>query len=404
VRGPEVEAVSEPIAPADPVVNNVAICQNGRGFLQCTGDYFGGVEGISFIVWRVYEDDKPQNMGKSIERELKPDDLCTGKQVDAVYVPIRADGTAGPPVPSGNKIVVEPMPTVKLAEILVKHGKLAAGNLMRCRVKMSPGAKAKFQWSHGDGTAWEVINGATAAEYEPGDDDVGFFMLCSITAVNAKGWESGRFSASTATPVARREKRLVLDEANWFTGGDKAKVITGVLLSTKLKLESLAKTKLTWQRKDKGVWANVKADDVYQVTCNDVGHRLRAITVKGLTSLGTNVVEGAPALCSYVKAQMRTKMLTFVASSKVGGVVWQVAVATDGVTISNKGGTHRKSNWKRVSCEAVDSTIDELVLWMDPATKLILVPSLNARLEGLVGKQNVRDFVVMVINGIKNAS
>jgi hypothetical protein len=405
VKGPEVEAESEPVSPADPCVENVAVCQNGRGFLQCTGDYFGGVEGLSFIVWRVYENDKPQNIGKSIERELNPEDICIGKTVDAVYVPIRADGTAGPPVASGNKVVVEPLPVVKSAEILVKHGKLNAGNLMRCRVKVSPGAKAKFQWLHGDGTAWEVIDGATTAEYQPGDDDIGFLMLCCVTAVNAKGWESGRFSASTATPVAPHEKRLDLDEANWFTGGDKPKVIAGVLLSTKLKLESLAKAKLTWQRKENGVWANVKADDVYQVTCNDIGHRLRAIAANGLTSAHTNVVEGAPALCSYVRAQIRTKVLTFVAASKLGGVVWHVAVSAEGVVMTNRNGSHRKSNWKRVSCEAVDATIDELVLWMDPATKFVLVPSLNdARLEGLVGKQNVRDFVVMVVNGIKNAS
>jgi hypothetical protein len=403
IQGNEVMVECGPVKAAHPIVKNVRITQNQRGLIEVHGDYFGGIEGRSFFVWRTYKDDgTTENSGKSIEHELRPTDELIGKTMDVVYVPARSDGMLGAPVISPNKIVVEGLPGVLSAEIMVKHGKLMVGNPIRCRAKTSAGSKAKYHWSRGDSTTWEQIPTATGPEYVLTEDDNGFKMLCSVVAVNAKGWSSATYSASTLTPVLPAEKRILLDETNWIVIGGTPKVVSGVLLSTQLKLESLANAKLTWQRHIDGSWVNIKADDAYQTTCNDIGYRLRAVAADGTATQPTNPVEPHQAVLSCTRNWIKLKNCCFVGKSKPGAVRWAVQLHDSGITMTNRNKTQKSSKWPLIQAEAVEGTCDELVLWMDPATKFTLQPMLpDKRLQDVLGEQNVRDFIVLVVNGTR---
>ena len=196
-RGDDKTIEYGPVNAVKPKVENVRITQNERGLIEATGKYSGGFEGMSFIIWRVYHGDVPENIGKTIEKEILPDEKMAGQTVDAVYVPVRSDGLAGTPVPSSNRMFVEPLPSVSSAELLVKHGKVKVGNAMRCNATLSKGAKAQYQWHRGDGNAWEIIEGADKVEYTPTANDVGFMILCSVTAVDSRGWMSTPYSAMT---------------------------------------------------------------------------------------------------------------------------------------------------------------------------------------------------------------
>jgi hypothetical protein len=403
VKGNEVTVDCGPVNAADPIVKNVRITQNQSGLIEVQGDYSGGTEGMSLFVWRTCKDDgTTENVGKSIERELTPTDTFIGKTMDVVYVPVRADGLAGAPVVSPNRIVVEALPSVLSAELMVKHGKLKVGNPMRCRAKLSAGSKAKYQWSRGDGTAWEHIPTATGPEYVLTEDDRGFKMLCSVVAVNAKGWPSARYSASTSTHVLPPEKRILLDQTNWIVVGGTPKVVSGVLLSTRLKLESLAKAKLTWQRQVDGSWVDVRTDDVYQTTCNDIGYRLRAVAANGMATEPTNPVELQQVVLSCARVAIKGRNCCFVGRSNPSAVRWTIQFHDSGITMTNRNKTQKSSKWPLVQAEAVEGTCDEMVLWLDPATKFTLQPVLlDQRLQDVLGGQNVRDFIVLVVNGTR---
>jgi hypothetical protein len=279
-----------PVEPAEPSVRAVRIRQNERGLIEAQGEYSGGTEGLSFIVWRLYGD-TVEKVGKSVERELTPTARFVGREMDVVYVPVRADGCAGAPVVSANRIVVAALPRIVSAEILAKGGPMVAGAPLHCRAKASPGAKPTFQWSRGDGSAWEKIDGATDREYVPGIADVGFGMLCAVVAVDGRGWTSGKLTVQTSDVVKGAAKQLLLSEANWPDREGVKKLVAGIMIETTLIGASLTKAKIRWERETGGKWEALLAGDHLLVTCNDIGHRLRAVAATGLASLPTQIVE-----------------------------------------------------------------------------------------------------------------
>ena len=283
-----------------------------------------------------------------------------------------------------------------MAEILVKKGKVVEGNLMRCNVKLSKGATPQFQWYHGDGKAWEAIKDATEAEYLPIPDDVGFYILCSVVAINKKGWKSEPYAATTLVPLAPAPEKLVIISAA-------EKILVGMILSVKIELSK--KNRLIWQRETNETWENVLFDDDYVVTCNDIGHRIRVISTNGLESKPTNVIEMEQVLALYIKAMLRTSSLTFWGNAKMGNMVWTITASPYGLTMETSKGTKKKSKWNLVEAVAVDGTVDEMVLWMDPSSKFVMVPTFvnDPRLHALIRTDQVRDYVVLVLLGIKES-
>lgn len=395
-KGEEVIAECGPVASLPPTAKNVRIFQNEDGFIEVTGTYNGGEEGKSFIVWRAYDDKNvPQNIGKTCEMIIPPSSKLIGKTVDAVYVPIRFDGAAGQPVLSSNQIVVQPLPTVETAEILVKQGKVIEGSLMRCHATISQGAHAVYQWHHGDGKVWEEIKGATDAQYTPSSDDVGFYILCSVIAQNQKGWKSKTFAATTIVPVAPPEPKLKIVCSS-------EKVITGMLLSVN---SDAKKKQIYWQREVENEWKTIMSNPEYMVTCNDAGHRIRAICSDGLESQPTNVIELEQILALYVQAMLRTSSLKFIGNPLIGSTVWNVTASPYGISMDTNSGKKKKSKWHFVKAEAIEGTTNEMALWLDQSSKYVMVPSFknDTRLQSLIRSEQVRDYVVSVLNGIKKS-
>jgi hypothetical protein len=392
-RGSDVTVECGPVEPKSPVVRNVRIGQNDRGLIVATGDYSGGYEGFSYFVWRTIDGETIANAGKTVEREMPPDRFV-GKTMDVLYVPVRDDGLAGQTVMSSNRIVVAGLPKVLSADILAKGGLLAAGSVVRCRAVVTGGAKPKYQWSRGDGIVWEIRSGENDAEYRMTDGDVGFKLLCTIIAVNARGWESAKFVSSTGAHVLPKEKRLEFE-------GDVEKVQTGRILATRLGPEALAKAKLVWQRGDGDKWATVRTDDTFIVTINDVGCRIKAVAANGAKTEPCAIIEVDSIVASCGRAQIRSKNFKFSGRNRLGGVVWGAVASESGLAMDNKHGGKKNAKWGSVIAMAVDGTADEMELWVDPATKFVLVPTIEQRLEATVGKENVRDLVVFVLNGLK---
>jgi hypothetical protein len=288
------------------------------------------------------------------------------------------------------------------AEILAKGGELIAGAPLHCRSKVSRGAQATFQWSRGDGTAWEKIEGATACEYVPGDADVGFVLLCSIVAVDSHGWRSARLNVQTGRPVDAPAKTLLFNDADWPIVGGAKKVIAGITIATTLKDASLSKANLRWEREMGLVWEEICTADRLLVTCNDIGHRLRAVTSKGLMSTPTPEVEFGERVWSSAQAQIKARHYTFKAKAKLAAVEWTLVLSESGIALTNNKGVAKTGKWSDVFCEAVETTEDEMVLWVDPATKFVLIPEIiDKRLAHRVKRENVRDFTVLVVTGLK---
>ena len=407
----KIELVCGPVEEAMPSVKNVKLFQNDDGDIECTGEYFGGVEGNSLIIWRVYnENNVPVNIGKTVDRKMRPTDEFVNKVVEAGYVPIREDGIGGQPVMS-NKLKVEPLPVVETAEILVKKGKVEDNNPMRIHATVPPGCNAVYQWYYGDGTNWQKIVNATDVQYTPTEKEIGFYILCSVVAINKKGWKSFEYAAVTSKAVAASTSTLKILTNNdslrislLDTKTPNNQIYTGMIISTNISIKELRKTEIAWQRESKpNKWKDILNSDTYIVTCNDVGCRLRVADSKGRVSEPTNVIEYNPNVLTYINAILKTSNMKFVAKPKFGHTTWYAGVSSYGVSLESSEKKKKQSKWSLVKVEAVNGTDDEMILWMDPSSKFHFIPSLShdPRLESLIKKENVRDFVVSVILGLK---
>lgn len=400
--GDEQSVECGPVDSLPPSATKVSIKQNGHGHLEVTGKYHGGVEGQSFVIWRYYDEkDQALAIGKTLEHTMVPPDKLIGKKMDAIFVPVREDGLAGAPVPSENTITIQPMPTITSCQIIPKNKKNIVDNLFFCRVTAPSNIKKiTYQWQRGDGAAWVPIPGATTNEYISVSEDMGFFLLCQVIGTNGRGWKSAPVDAMTSEPIGDKSEQITLEYTHPL-----GKVYTGVLISTNLKDSQLDQANLVYQKEVSGKWVDVVADDQYFVTCNDIGFRLRAITASGKATDPSNVVELEPTLCSYIRAVVRAKVLKFKAKGKLGGISWSISIDSKGAIMESKG-CRKISKWDLINVEGVNNTPDEMILWMDATSKFILIPSLSndQRLEKIVGKENIRDFIVMVIIGLKEST
>ena len=395
-----------PVDPLPPSVSNVTVEQGERGSLIVSGTYKGGYEGLSFIVWRVYDKDdgEPRTLGKTMEREMVAPDELIGKLVDVVYIPVRADGLAGKPVASSNKVRVGGLPVVESAEILVKGGQLVAGCLMRCRAKVSKGATPQFQWLRGDGTAWEVIEGATDVELTTTEHEQGYMIMCSVTAVNKLGWQSRPFTTATSVHLADQKDALKISYTPPGASASDAPpkpLYTGTLLTINIPTSKLNGAHLKWQREVNGEWIDIVHGPNYTITVNDVGLRVRA-HAKGRESMPTPIIGLETKAVSCSRAVVKAAQVRFTAHAKLGPTIWNVTVSRIGVTMKSKSGTEKVVKWGSVACKAIDGTLDEIMLYLDTSSKFVLIPSLadDPRLEGIVGQANVRDYVVAAVQGM----
>ena len=401
LQGDQVVIECGPVDPLVPSVSNVTITQNAVGNIEVSGVYKGGFEGMSFIIWRYYNDDaeQPINLGKTVEREMPPQPNLVGKLIDAVFVPIRNDGMAGQPVISSNKVRMKPLPSVIAAEILVKGGQLIPGALMRCRATFDKGDTGEYKWERGDGKFWEDIEGANEVECTLTHEEVGFFIRCTVFAINKAGWRSAPFYAVTNTHVTKLKTSLCIVEPLDKKNEKMKSLITGTLLSSNLPLDQLSRAKLKWQKMVDGKWKTLLHDDTYLVTVNDVGYNIRCVTKNGKASEPSRTIELNPIIASYVKSIVKTNQFKVKAKAKIGVVVWTISIFGNEIKLSTKSGTQKPMSLSTVTCEAVVGTPDEMHLSLDPSSNFTLIPDLSddKRTESTIKKENVRDFVVATI-------
>jgi hypothetical protein len=227
-------------------------------------------------------------------------------------------------------------------------------------------------------------------------------MMCTVIAVNRRGWESAKLNVQTSVHVGTPAKQLLLNDSEWPVVDGRKKILAAMILLTRLPMESLAKAKLTWQRETDGKWETLRTSDELLLTCNDIGHRIRAVAANGLTSTPAGPVECAEVVWSCARAQIKAKSYAFPARARMGAIVWNVTVAEKGALLSSSKGVKKIGKWRDVHAEAIEATESEMVLWIDPATKFVVEPGIHdKRLEERVKKENVRDFTVLIISGMK---
>lgn len=419
-----------------PTVTDVSIKQNERGFIELTGKYAGGIEGESYFIWfAIDQNGKQHNIGKSNLREIYPPAQIFGLEVTGIYVPRRADGEEGDQVRSSNSVIVKPLPTIDSIDILVKDGLVQVGQPMRCKVVCSDNSKIKYQWYRGHNQVEEIPN-ETRADYVPTVQDVGQYIQCLAIPFNKEGWEGKGIGAITPTPVEDvgvTFKVLIAPEeyqpkppASKFSTPTKIptptrspkkqatptkkeeerKFVTGTVLITNYNDGE----EVTWERLKSGPnvdpannenWEILCDSPTYQLTINDIGCRLRA-AIDDLETKPTPVIKINPKLGSFVNAQVRAKSLQFKAKSATGTSHWDFFCDQSGITMKSKRQNlpmiEKKSPWRSIRIDGVDGYPDQMILWMDAATKFILVPTMK---EDLNKKQtnieNPRDFIVSTL-------
>lgn len=390
----------EPILARAPIVRNVKVIQNKVGILEVTGDYSGGVEDRSYYLWHAYDNDgKMHNIGKTQIPQIFPPEKLFGLKVEATYCPRRSDGEEGDQVKSSNYVVVQPLPSVLSLDILVKDSLIRVGQPMRCKATCSEGAKPKFQWFRWDGQRDPIpIEGATSANYTPTEEDANYLIVCNVTPVGSNGFEGK--GIPTYTPTAVEPSDIPLQIIPQITRAtNKEMYWTGAVLKTTFN------DIVSWERKKENSnddWEVVCDDVEYNITVCDVGCRIRA-ALGDVESKPSEVIVINPEVGSFVNAQVRAKSLVFKAKSAAGSTIWEFACDPSGITMrSKRTGPHheKKSPWTSIRVEGIDGKEKEeqLVLWMDAATKFVLIPLLkgDTRFKAIVVK-NARDFIVYTI-------
>ncbi|OHT00557.1 hypothetical protein TRFO_07875 [Tritrichomonas foetus] len=396
VKGDPVIISFEPVQGLQPTVKNVKVKQNERGFIECTGDYSGGIEGASYFLWHATDKQgKIHNIGKTDDREIFPPVQLTGLEVEATYCPIRDDGVEGDQVRSSNKVIVRPLPVVESIDILVKDGLVRVGQIMRCKAICSEGAKATFAWYRGDGQAyWEPIAGADKGDYTPTESDVGYYVLCLAAPVNKEGWIGKGISAATPTPVEPGDLVLALVPQKQ-RATNKEMYWTGVAIKTNLPDNEA----VTWEREiEPNNWLVICDAVEYTPNANDVGFRIRAAVGDYETAPSPPIVIN-PEVGSFVNATVRAKAFQFKAKAIHGASVWEFLADETGLTMKSKRAKHEKvAKWSNVKVTAIESSKDEIELWMDASTKFQIIPLLqgDSRYKPIVQK-NARDFLINTI-------
>lgn len=406
VQGDENSIECGPVDPLPPCCAKATIKQNVKGNLEVVAKYKGGHEGQSFVIWRMIEGEEITNIGKTLQLELTPPPNVIGKTVDAIYVPVRSDGVTGEPVTTKNRIVVQGLPTVFNAEILVK-GKMQAGCLLRCKATASPKTTLQYQWHRGDGTNWEPIADAVDVEFSPTEEEVGFYILCAITAVDSKGWKSPQFAATAIDLVKAQKEMIPIKYEERIQNGDDNEIVeshgrlwTGMTISTLLTPLKLKEAHIVWQKEIDGEWKSVSHTNTYLVTVNDIGFRFRAISRKSNVSEPTPIAEMNPQIISFVRAAVRANNLQCTSKTKVGSVIWKLHANAKNITLTSQNKNKLTASWNTVVCDAVANSSKDMSLVLDDSTKFVLIPNLeDPRLVQSIYTNNVRDYVVASIRG-----
>ena len=383
----------------EPTVTNVKVKQNEHGYIECTGDYIGGKQGPSFYIWHVDDKNgKPRNIRKTYENYLVPPANIFGLPVYATYYPVRDDGYEGDPVRSENNVVVQPLPTVTSVDLLVKDGVVRVGQVMRCKAKCSEGATPKFQWyrvNPMDQNDRILLEKETKCDYTPKPEDLGYYLLCLVNAVNQSGWKGNGVSVATAAPVDYADIVLeIVPQTNKLS--KKEMYWTGARLTTNFPEEIVS-----WEResKDTKEWLVLGDYNSYPISVNDIGCRLRA-AIGQYETKPSPIITINPEVGSFVNAHLRSKHLSFKAKAASGSTTWEFHCDQNGITMKSKraGGHEKKAPWSSVKINGVDNTPDQLILWMDAATKFQIIPALkgDSRFKAIVIK-NSRDFIVYTL-------
>lgn len=390
----------DPVLAHAPSVTNVKVKQNDVGILEVTGDYFGGIEDHSYYLWHAYDTDgKMHNIGKTQIPQIFPPEKLYGLKIEATYCPRRNDGEEGDQVKSSNYVIVNPLPSVVSLDILVKDAQIRVGQPMRCKAVCSEGAKPRFQWFRWDGQRDPIeIVGATTSNYTPTQEDLNHLIVCNVTPIASNGYEGKGIPTYTPTVVEQGEVPLeIIPQKARAT--NKEMYWTGAILRT-----TFGEEILTWERKKENSnedWQPICDGNEYKITINDIGCRLRA-AIENIESKPSPIIIINPEVGSFVNAQVRSKSLVFKAKSAAGSTTWEFLCDQTGVAMKTKrtGATHheKKSPWTSIRCDGVESSPEQLTLWMDAATKFVLIPLLkgDSRFNSAIVKYS-RDFIVYTI-------
>jgi hypothetical protein len=373
-------------------VKNVHLRQNDRGQLEVTGHYTGGAEGESRIEWTATLLAKGNRAPKTVKlrptvgKVLRPPPELTGATIEAVYVPVRADGVRGTPVTAAERVAVRAVPTITALELLTPTGEFSVAVPVRCKVTVAAGDPT-FQWARRRGTdPWADIAGAVNSDYTPVQDEIGCLIRCTVSPVNGQGWIGEPRDAVIPQPVDNGVHGLVIvSHKNRFQ--------SGVELTTSLG------TDVSWEREvGNGEWeVAAEAKAVYLVTWNDVGSRLRAF-VGSQESPPTPKIIIRPSLEAYVRACVRSRAFKFTLISKVGKASWTAVATEKGLSLKGPGG-EKIGKWTTVTYRAIEENHTDLVLWLDPSCKFAVVASFpgDQRLTDALG-QHARDFVCATLS------
>lgn len=386
-----------------------------------------------------------------------------GKRIDVAYIPIRVDGTQGKCQWSENSIVIKPIPLIRNAFIMPPPNLFKIGVDLYVEIKQSSlaqsyqyiwykyvsekeldkkkgkkNAKPQKKYNEYDEEEEEEDREDTMVKqilseeptYTIQQSDSGATIYLSLKAVGKTGFlspiyilkapikefiETG-YQVTIEIPerTIKEVKTNKRSSANMSkTAKVKGAVDTGDCLNAVIspELEEGEDASYTWQcstddTTGENPWQDMSSEPNFYASIAEVGRLIRVVCEIGddeICSLPVGPVQINPVIESQAKAIIRADALRFKAKAPAGSGSWEIQFAGSGVTVKSRQGKITNSKWSEAKCDVVKGTKDQIDFHTGPASRFIMVPSLenDPRSGVTIPKDQVRDLIVFIFNNYK---
>ena len=279
----------------DPRVENVSLSiENIPGTrkhrVTVHGDYYGGIEGNSIMIWRAKtgDDEEAKEVARTNQKWVEIDDSFDGAWIGVTYVPVST--TQEKP---GHKVVSdmiqvpytqgEPLITVTSATIVPN----AEYTTLTCVIKTHGKGSVTYNWGY-------EVNGEQqfTEEYDKvhpiTEDDFDYPLFCHVQPLAPDGTLADEVFVYMDPPIQELFTPTILDakiepcvksSETEFTQGQDVKVVLDY------RGPPIHSTIVRWQREvGEDQWKTLVDAETYLTTINDVDSRIRAIIAVQATS------------------------------------------------------------------------------------------------------------------------
>ena len=368
-----------PVEAQDPRVDNVTLTieeipGTRKRRVTVHGDYYGGIEGNSVMIWRAQtpEDKEPKEVARTNQKWVEIDESFEGAKIGVVYVPISTtQEEPGHGVES--KMITIPVSKVTAQTITVTSATIvpnAEYTTLTCVVKTKGRGKVTYNWGYVVGEDEKQFTEEYEKVHQITEDDFDYPLFCHVQPIAEDGTLADEVFVYVDPPVQEMfTPKIVGAKIEPCVKNADPALTQGQELKVTLDYQGppIQSTIVRWQRKVGDDWKTLLDAETYTTSINDVESRIRAIVaVQAISELlsepvsSTEFITGPvfisktdPTIKRLASTMVRTGRAQFDACLPMGEPV-SVCIETGQFLIKSGNNVLMKAPVSGVAVEALD--------------------------------------------------